>query len=102
MDRGRVARSSVDRRWRGPKTLEREGVLTGAWPLATPEHGSSPVGAQQREGSTGKSARASLGSGGGVATGRQRGNGGGERAHQQRHSGFGRGGRVRWGRCGDL
>jgi hypothetical protein len=34
MDRGRGARSTVDRRWRGPKTLEHGGVLTGLWPAA--------------------------------------------------------------------
>jgi hypothetical protein len=38
-------------------------VLTGAWPPAIPVHGRSPVGAQQREGSTGNSARASSGLG---------------------------------------
>jgi hypothetical protein len=43
-------------------------VLTGAWPPATPEHGSSSVGAQQREGNTGNSARAS------PRLGRRRGN----------------------------
>jgi hypothetical protein len=67
MDRGRVTRSTVDRRWSGPKAPERGGALTVAWPPATLEHGSSPVGAQQREGSTGNSARASPG------LGRQRG-----------------------------
>jgi hypothetical protein len=60
MDRGRVARSIVDRRWHGPKAQERGGTLTGAWPPATPEHGSSLVGAQQREGNTGNSARAAV------------------------------------------
>jgi hypothetical protein len=34
-------------------------ALTGAWPLAAPVRLSSPVGAQNREGSTGSSARAS-------------------------------------------
>jgi hypothetical protein len=34
-------------------------VLIGAWPPATPVHGSSPAGAQPREGVTGNSARAS-------------------------------------------
>jgi hypothetical protein len=58
MDRGWVARSIVDRWWHGPKAQERGGTLTGAWPLTTPEHGSSSVGAQQREGNTGNSARA--------------------------------------------
>jgi hypothetical protein len=43
--------------------LERSGALTGAWPPAIPVHGSSPEGAQQREGSTGNSARASPGLG---------------------------------------
>jgi hypothetical protein len=79
VDRGRVARSTVDRQWRGPKALEHGGALTGAWPPATPGHGSSPAGAQQREGYTGNSARASLGLGqwrGGQAT---EGNGGGGR-----------------------
>jgi hypothetical protein len=36
------------------------GALTGAWPPAAPVRLSSPVGAQNREGSTGSSARASL------------------------------------------
>jgi hypothetical protein len=54
MDRSRGARSTVDRWWRGPKAPEHGGALTGAWPPATPVHGSSPTGAQQREGSTGK------------------------------------------------
>jgi hypothetical protein len=102
MDRGWGARSTMDRWWCGPKAPERGGALTGAWPPAIPVHGSSPAGAQQREGSTGNSARVSPGSAGGVATGRRRGNGGGERARQQWCSCFGRGGRVRWGRCGDL
>jgi hypothetical protein len=60
MDWGRGAWSTVDRRWRGLKALERGGPLTGAWPPATLVHGSSPVGAKQREGSTGNSARASV------------------------------------------
>jgi hypothetical protein len=38
-------------------------VLTRAWAPATPEHGSSPAGVQQREVNTGNSARASLGLG---------------------------------------
>jgi hypothetical protein len=57
MDRGWVARSTMDRRWRGPKGSERGGALTGAWPPATLEHGSSPTGAQQREGNMGNPAR---------------------------------------------
>jgi hypothetical protein len=63
MDRGRGARSTVNRHWRGSKALERGGALTGAWPPTTSVHGSSPAGAQQREGSTGNSARASPGLG---------------------------------------
>jgi hypothetical protein len=63
MDRSRGARSTVDRWWREPKAPEHGGALTGAWPPATPVHGSSPTGAQQREGSTGNSARASPGLG---------------------------------------
>jgi hypothetical protein len=63
MDRGRGARSTVDRLWRGLKAQEHGGALTGAWPPATPEHESSPAGAQQREGSTGNSAQASPGLG---------------------------------------
>jgi hypothetical protein len=43
---------------RGPKAPERGGVLTGVWPPATSVHESSPAGEQQREGSTGSSARA--------------------------------------------
>jgi hypothetical protein len=35
------------------------GALTGACPLATPVHQSSPAGAQNREGSEGNSARVS-------------------------------------------
>jgi hypothetical protein len=56
MNRGRGARSTVDRWWRRPKAPERSGALTGVWPSATPVHKSSPAGVQQREGS---SARAS-------------------------------------------
>jgi hypothetical protein len=41
MDRGRVARSTVDGRWRGPKAPERGGALTEAWPPATLKHGCS-------------------------------------------------------------
>jgi hypothetical protein len=52
-------RSTMDRRWRGLKALEHGGALTGAWPSATPEHGRSPAGAQQREGNTGNLAWAS-------------------------------------------
>jgi hypothetical protein len=37
------------------------GALTGAWPPAAPVHGSSPAGAQEREGNVGNSARASSG-----------------------------------------
>jgi hypothetical protein len=69
----------VDRRWRGLKVPDHSGALIGAWPPATLEHGSSPSGAQQREGNTGNSARASPGLGrrrGGQAT---EGNGGGGR-----------------------
>jgi hypothetical protein len=57
MDRGRGARSTMDRRWHGSKAPEHGGVLAGVWPLATPVHGSSPAGVQQQEGSTGSSAR---------------------------------------------
>jgi hypothetical protein len=59
MNQGRGARSTVDRRRRGPKAPERSSALTRVWPLATPVHKSSPAGAQQREGSTGSSAQAS-------------------------------------------
>jgi hypothetical protein len=52
MNRGRGARSTVDRRLRGPKAPERGGALTGVWPPATPVHESSPTGMQQREGSS--------------------------------------------------
>jgi hypothetical protein len=46
--------SGVDGRmpWRG-------GMLTGVWPPATPEHGSSPARAQKREGSAGNPSQAS-------------------------------------------
>jgi hypothetical protein len=63
MDRGRVARSTVDQRWCRPKAPESGGALVGAWPPATPEHESSPTGAQQREGKTGNPTWASLGLG---------------------------------------
>jgi hypothetical protein len=63
MDRGRGARSTVDRWWRGPKAPKRGSTLTRVWPPATPAHGSTPAGAQQQEGSTGSSAWASLGLG---------------------------------------
>jgi hypothetical protein len=59
MNRGQGAWSTMDRRWCGPKAPERGGVLTGVWRSATPVHESSPAGVQQREGSTGSSARAS-------------------------------------------
>jgi hypothetical protein len=75
VDWGRVARSTVDRWWRGSKAPEHGDALTRAWPQATPEHGSSLTGAQQREG---KSARASSGLGrrrGGRATERNGGDG---------------------------
>jgi hypothetical protein len=63
MYRGRVTRSTVDQRWCRPKAPERGGALAGAWPPATPEHESSPTGAEQREGKTRNPARASLGLG---------------------------------------
>jgi hypothetical protein len=63
MDRGRGVWSTVDRWWHRSKAQEHGSALTGAWPLATPVHRSSPAGAQQREGSTGNSARASSGLG---------------------------------------
>jgi hypothetical protein len=50
------ARSTVDRRWCGPRVPEHGGALTGVWPPAAPVHQSSPAGAQKRERS---SARAS-------------------------------------------
>jgi hypothetical protein len=53
------ARSTVDRRGRGQRVPERGGALTGVRPLASPVHQFSPVGAQQRERSTGSSVRAS-------------------------------------------
>jgi hypothetical protein len=68
VDRGRVTRSTVDRWWRGPKAPEHGDALIGAWPPATPEHGSSPAGAQQREGNM----EAHRGSGGGEVAGRRR------------------------------
>jgi hypothetical protein len=49
----------MDRRRRGLKAPEPGGALTGVWPPATSVHESSPAGAQQREGSTGSSAKAS-------------------------------------------
>jgi hypothetical protein len=63
MDRGQGTQSTVDRCWHGLKAPERGGALTGARPPAIPVHRSSPAGAQQREGSTGNSARASQGLG---------------------------------------
>jgi hypothetical protein len=39
MDRGRVARSIVDRWWHGPKALERGGVLAGGGIIERGEHG---------------------------------------------------------------
>jgi hypothetical protein len=59
MNQCRGTRSIVSRRRRGPKAPERGGALIGVWPPATPVHESSPAGAQQREESTGSSARAS-------------------------------------------
>jgi hypothetical protein len=78
VDRGRH-QSTMDRRWRGPKAPEHGGALTGAWPLATPGHGSSPAGAQQREGNTGNSAQASPGLGRRQGGWAREGNGGGSR-----------------------
>jgi hypothetical protein len=60
----------VHARWTGPGVLGppwthggadrgHDGALTGAWPPAAPVHQSSPAGAQNGEGSTGSSARAS-------------------------------------------
>jgi hypothetical protein len=97
MDWGRVTRSTVDRRWRGSKALEHGSALTGAWPLATPEHGSSSVGAQQREGNMGNSARASLGlgrrSGDRATVGKRRRRG----CSATAVLGLRKRGRVRWG-----
>jgi hypothetical protein len=56
MDRGRVARSTVE-------APELGGALAGAWPPATPEPGSSLVGAKQREGNTESPTQASPGLG---------------------------------------
>jgi hypothetical protein len=53
------ARSTVDRRRRGPRVPERGGTLTGVRPPAAPVHQSSPAGAQTIEGSPRSSARAS-------------------------------------------
>jgi hypothetical protein len=53
------ARSTVDRRWRGPRVPEHGGALTGVRPPAASVHQSSPAGAQKRERSTGSSAQAS-------------------------------------------
>jgi hypothetical protein len=78
VDQGRVTWSTVDQQWRGLKAPEYGGALTGVWPSATPEHGSSSAGAQLREGNTGNSARASPGLGrqrGGWATERNGGGG---------------------------
>jgi hypothetical protein len=77
------------------------GALTGAWPPTAPVHGSSPAGAQQREGNVGNSARASPGLGrrrGGRATAVQNWEAAvlGERAAQA-----GRGGNRSAERCGE-
>jgi hypothetical protein len=68
------------------------GALTGAWPPAALVYGSSPVGAQQREGDVGNSARSSPGLGrccGGRATAVQNGKAAalGERAAQELREG---------------
>jgi hypothetical protein len=55
----RRAWSTADRRWRGPRVLERGGALTRVWPPAAPVHQRSLAGAQKRERSIGSSARAS-------------------------------------------
>jgi hypothetical protein len=76
---GRGTQSTVDRRWCRPKAPERSGALTGTWPPTTPVHGSSPTGAQQRDGSTGNSARVSVwrpGDGGEMAEEGELGNSG--------------------------
>jgi hypothetical protein len=59
VNRAGRARSTVDRRRRGPKASEHDGALTGVRPPAAPVHQSSPAGVQKRERSTGISARAS-------------------------------------------
>jgi hypothetical protein len=92
---------------RGPMVAWTEGI--GAWrhtnrSLApgTPEHKSSPAGAQQREGNMGNPAQASLG------LGRRHGDWATTGKWQWRESlamevlGLWKRGRVRWGRCGDL
>jgi hypothetical protein len=77
------------------------GALTGAWPPTALVHGSSPAGAQQREGNAGNSARASPGLGrrrGGRAMAVQNGEAAvlGERAAQA-----GREGNRSRERCGE-
>jgi hypothetical protein len=67
VNRAGRARSTVDRRRRGPKAPERGGALAGVRPPTALVHQSSPAGAQKREKSTGISARAS------PELGRQRG-----------------------------
>jgi hypothetical protein len=67
------AQSTVDRRWRGPRVLERGGALTGVRPPAAPVHQSSPAGAQKRErGARGARLGPHRSSGGGVEAGRRR------------------------------
>jgi hypothetical protein len=73
------ARSTVDRRRRGPRVPERGGTLTGVRPPAAPMHQSSPAGVQKRERSTGSS-------GGGVEAGRWRCRTGGGGARWKRGS----------------
>jgi hypothetical protein len=55
----RRAQSTVDRWRHEQRRAGHGGTLTGVRPPATPVHQSSPAGAQQRERSTGSSARAS-------------------------------------------
>jgi hypothetical protein len=47
------AQSTVDRRRRGPRVLERGGALTGVQPPAAPVHQSSPAGRKRERGARG-------------------------------------------------
>jgi hypothetical protein len=77
------------------------GALTGACPPAAPVHGSSPAGAQKREGNVGNSAQATSGLGrrrGGWATAVQNGE---EVALGERIARAGRGGNRSRERCSE-
>jgi hypothetical protein len=84
VNRAGRARSTVDRRRRGPKASERGGALTGVRPLSAPVHQSSLAGRKRERGARGSRLGPHRSSGGGVATGRR---GGMKRSREARWGG---------------